>query len=72
MATFENRLEGVMREKGVSTEDICFFTGLTYMTVFNARRGKNITLQTATLIAKALKVKSLDEIWPIGGEEEAA
>ncbi len=68
---FSNRLEARMREKGVSTEDICFLTGLTYMTVFNARKGKNITLHTAGLIAKALKVRSLDEIWAME-EEEAA
>ena len=69
----KNNLEAKMLEKQITTYDICFLTGLTYMTVFNAKRGKNITLQTAYLIARALKVKSLDEIWPMsGGEEEAA
>jgi len=69
---FNSRLEVIMQEKRMSIHDICFLTGLTYLTVLNARKGKNITLQTASLIAKALKVQSLDDIWPLKEEEVAA
>ena len=69
---FNSRLEVIMQEKRMSIHDICFLTGLTYLTVLNARKGKNTTLQTASLIAKALKVQSLDDIWPLKEEEVAA
>jgi DNA-binding Xre family transcriptional regulator len=67
-----NRLEAIMIEKQKSTWDICFLTGLTYLTVLNARKGKNVTLQTARLIANALDVNTLDDIWPLKEKEVAA
>ena len=52
-----------MKEKGVTSADLSEQTGLTKMTISNARRGKNITILNARSIAAALKV-SVDEIWP--------
>lgn len=58
------KLDEIMREKDITDGDMETITGLPRMTIFNARRGKNITMKNAQLIAQALKV-SLDQIWPI-------
>lgn len=58
-----------MKKKGVSSTELSEQTGLTKMTISNARRGKNITILNAKVIAKALD-SSIEEIWP--PESEAA
>lgn len=50
---------------------LAFLTGLPRMTIFNARRGKNITLRTAQLIAGALG-EPLESIWPNQSQEKVA
>lgn len=65
----KSKLEQIMKKKGVSSTELSEQTGLTKMTISNARRGKNITILNAKVIAKALD-SSIEEIWP--PESEAA
>jgi lambda repressor-like predicted transcriptional regulator len=58
-----------MREKGMTSAELSEQTGLTKMTISNARRGKNITIINARVIAKAL-ASSIEEIWPTEDSEQ--
>jgi len=51
-----NRLDQVMREKETRNEDVAAKSGLSTMTIQNARKGKSVTHSTWNLIASALKV----------------
>lgn len=64
-----SRMRTFMEEKGISWDELVEATGLTRMTLYNASKGKRVTLVTAQLIAQALK-ESVDTVWPI--EEVAA
>jgi transcriptional regulator with XRE-family HTH domain len=66
-----NRIDQVMEDKGITDREICLHTGLTLMTVYNARKGKNVTLETADLIAKALG-ETLDGLFYREEQEEEA
>ena len=70
-----NKLDELLETKGVSSEDLSCSTGLTRMTIFNARKGSGVTLNTAILIAQALDV-SIEDIWQTADtdpqEKEAA
>jgi len=57
-----NKIEAVMDAKNMSVDDLAEKTGLPRMTIYNARRGKNVTISTALKIVDALGV-SLDEVW---------
>lgn len=66
-----NKLEQIMKDKGVSAADLSNMTGLTVMTIWNARQGKNITLKNARIISEALG-EPIETIWPKDEEDEAA
>jgi transcriptional regulator with XRE-family HTH domain len=57
-----NQIEAVMDAKNMSVDDLAEKTGLPRMTIYNARRGKNVTISTALKIVDALGV-TLDEVW---------
>jgi len=59
-----------MDQKGISDDQICELTGLSRPTLYNARNGKNVTLETMKLIANALS-EPVSRIWP-DEEEQAA
>lgn len=59
-----SRINEVMVEKGVSTDELVEKTGLSRMTIFNASRGLNVTIKTAMKIAEVLSVP-IEEIWSI-------
>ena len=63
-----NRISELMNLKGISDDQLCESTGLTRMTLWNAKQGKNVTLGTMKSIANALG-ESIVVIWP---EEIAA
>lgn len=66
-----NKIDEIMRKQGVSDADVAEATGLTRMTIGNARRGKSITLINALRISRALATP-LEEIWSYirEGEDE--
>ena len=51
------RLIDVMTDTHIRPEDLATKTGLSISTIQKARRGHNITLGTATLIAQGMKCK---------------
>jgi len=57
-----SKVDEVMEAKGVTLDQLIEKSGLPRMTVFNARRGLNVTIKTAFKISEALGV-SVDEIW---------
>jgi len=63
-----NKITDLMKQKGISDDQICEITGLTKMTLWNAKQGKNVTLETMKAISVALG-ESIVVIWP---EEIAA
>jgi len=65
------KLEQIMVEKGITDSSLSDATGLTKMTIRNARQGKNVTLKTARTISKEIK-KPIEEVWPFLKEEAAA
>lgn len=70
----ESKLDAVIEAKGLSVDQLIEKTGLTRMTIFNARRGLNVTINTALKIAEALEV-SMHDIWSsenIDKEESSA
>lgn len=64
-----NKIDEIMRKQGVSDVDVAEATGLTRMTIGNARRGKSITLINALRISRALATP-LEEIWSYAPEGE--
>ena len=67
----ENKIEQIMAQKEISDDQICEITGLTRMTLWNAKQGKNVTLETMKLIAGALN-ESIVTIWPEQKEQDEA
>jgi DNA-binding Xre family transcriptional regulator len=57
-----SKVDEVMESKDLSLDQLIEKTGLTRMTLFNARKGSNVTLKTALAISEALEVP-LEEIW---------
>jgi DNA-binding XRE family transcriptional regulator len=57
-----SKIDELLEVKGMSAEELAGSTGLPRMTIYNARRGKNVTLITAMKIAKSLDVE-VSEIW---------
>lgn len=51
-----SRLDQVMREKEARNEEVAARSGLSTMTIQNARKGKSVTCSTWSSIASALKV----------------
>ena len=51
-----------MEAKGITLEQLLEKTNLPRMTLFNARRGKNVTIITALKITEALDTP-VDELW---------
>jgi DNA-binding Xre family transcriptional regulator len=58
----ESKIDEVLETKGISVDDLVNRTGLTRMTIFNARKGANVTLKTALIISEVLGV-ALESIW---------
>jgi hypothetical protein len=54
-----NKLQEAMGDK-MRPEMLAAKTGLSITTILKAKRGGNVTLGTATLIAKGLKVRTED------------
>ena len=63
-----NKIEPLMRAKELTDDQLCEITGLSKMTLWNAKRGKNVTLETMKKISRALG-ESIFKVWP---EEVAA
>lgn len=53
-----------MEAKGITVDQLIERTGLPRMTIFNARKGSNVTLRTALKISEALDEK-MENIWSI-------
>jgi DNA-binding Xre family transcriptional regulator len=58
----ESKVDEVLQSRGVSVDTLVEKTGLTRMTIFNARRGASVKIETAIKIAEALEVK-VEDIW---------
>lgn len=67
--SIESKLDEVMAEKNFSVDQLIEKTGLPRMTIYNARKGANLTLKTALSISEALDVK-LEDIWSREALEE--
>lgn len=67
----QNKIDQIMREKGLSDSQLSEMSGLSRMTLFNARRGRKSTLPIVLSIAKALK-EPVEKIWTIQESEEEA
>jgi transcriptional regulator with XRE-family HTH domain len=67
----KTKINEIMESKNISTVQLAELTGLTSMTIGNARRGKGINVKTAQKIARALN-ESIEKIWPLNEEGEAA
>jgi DNA-binding XRE family transcriptional regulator len=61
----------IMESKHISWRELVELTHLTRMTLYNASKGKGVTLTTAQAIAKALS-EPIENIWPTENNEEAA
>jgi DNA-binding Xre family transcriptional regulator len=57
-----SKINDVLKEKGVGVEELIEKTGLTRMTIYNVRQGRNVTILTALKISEALGV-NLEDIW---------
>jgi len=57
-----SKINEILEAKGMGADELSEKTGLPRMTIFNARRGKNITIVTAMKISEALEVP-VEEIW---------
>lgn len=68
---FPNKMGAIMQEKQVSEDQLAYLADLTRMTVYNAKKGKNIMLGNAIKIAKALG-EPVEKIWFFPESEEAA
>ena len=64
-----SQINAVLRSKNMSIEQLIEKTNLQRMTIFNARRGKNVTIATAIKIAEALEVP-VESIWLLEEETE--
>lgn len=64
-----SKVDEVMESKGLTLDQLIEKTGLPRMTVFNARKGANVTLRTALKISEALEV-ALEDIWSKEEKEE--
>lgn len=65
-----NKIDQIMREKGISETELSEKSGLSRMTIFNARRGRNSTLPVIIRISKALG-EPFEKIWAVEKEEAA-
>lgn len=66
-----NKIDQIMREKGISEGEMSEKAGLSRMTIFNAKRGRNSTLPVVLKISKALG-EPVEKIWIVNEKEEAA
>ena len=72
-----SKLENIMESNQITLDQLSELTGLSRMTIYNAKRGRMIALPTAMMISKVLDIP-LTEIWyedsadPEKDEEEAA
>jgi transcriptional regulator with XRE-family HTH domain len=57
-----SKIDSVMEAKGFTLEQLLEKTSLPRMTLFNARRGKNVTIITAMKISEALETP-INELW---------
>lgn len=64
-------MSDIMESKNISWGQLIELTGLTRMTLYNASKGKGVTLTTAQAIAKAL-AEPIEKIWPTEKLEEVA
>lgn len=69
LMVMNNKLEQIMKDKDITSADLSKLTGLTVMTISNARRGKGITLASAQMISEVLG-ESIETIWPTKNEDE--
>jgi DNA-binding Xre family transcriptional regulator len=60
----ESKLDEIMQAKNVTVEELMDKTGLPRMTIFNARRGLNVTMLTALKIIEVLNVP-LEDVWSL-------
>lgn len=54
------KLSTIMTDHKVRPEELAYKTGLSITTILKAKRGDNVTLGTATLIAQGMKMKKED------------
>jgi transcriptional regulator with XRE-family HTH domain len=69
-----SKIDELLREKRVSLDELTRLSGLTRMTIYNARQGDNVTIATALKIARVLDVP-VDSIWcgiPVEDDREDA
>ena len=57
-----SKLDELLQEKGMTAEQLADKADLPRMTIFNARRDKNITIINAFKIASILEVQ-VEQIW---------
>lgn len=67
--SIESKLDETMEAKGITVDQLIEKTGLPRMTIFNARRGMNVTIKTALKISEALEVQ-MEEVWSIEAIEQ--
>jgi DNA-binding Xre family transcriptional regulator len=64
----EVKIDEIMEAKGITLDQLVERTGLPRMTIYNARKGLNVTLKNAMRIADALESK-LEDVWGIASSE---
>lgn len=69
MTIIESKIDEIMKAKDISIDDLIKKTDLPRMTIFNARKGANVTLTTALKISEALDV-TVEEIWLTDSTEQ--
>ncbi len=69
MTIIESKIDEIMKAKDISLDELIKKTELPRMTIFNARKGANVTLTTALKISEALEV-SVEEIWLTDSTEQ--
>ncbi len=64
-----SQLNTLLESKGMSADELAEKADIPRMTIYNARKGKNVTLTTAMKIVKALEV-NVSDIWSEFVEDE--
>ncbi len=67
----QNKIDQIMQEKGISDSQLSEISGLSRMTIFNARRGRKSTLPVIIKISKALG-EPFERIWVAKENKEEA
>lgn len=66
-----NKLDEIMKQKGISDKELCEQTRLTRMTLYNLKQGRGSSLSSAYKISQALGVP-IESIWFEESEEQVA